>query len=142
MVCQIMLVIALATLVDYGIITKVNTSQISGPQKLGEKRRRCRKERREAELGNLKKLASSYFDEKESMTGVLVKNNEHPYMVDGPHNTFASLQLLKHLNNTEKNTVKEVVRRNDFFTHFDQLLLAICTNKDVAVRRKAVNKAR
>ena len=37
--------IASATLLDYGIITKVNTSQIIGPQKLGDERRRCRKER-------------------------------------------------------------------------------------------------
>ena len=46
--------IALLMLVDYAIITKVNKSQVIGPQKLGEERRRCREERREAELGNLK----------------------------------------------------------------------------------------
>ena len=47
-------------------------------------------------------------------------------MVDGPHNTFVSLQLLKHLNNTEMNIVKEVVQRNAFFAHLDQLLFAVC----------------
>ena len=46
--------IASATLVDYGIITKVNTSQSIEPQKLGDERRRCREERREGDLGNLK----------------------------------------------------------------------------------------
>ena len=115
MVCQIMLVIASATLVDYGIVTKVNTSQIIEPQKLGDERRRFREARREAELRNLKKLSSLYFDGKKSMTQVLVKNNQYPNMVDGPHNTFVSLQLLKHLKNTEMNIVKEVVQRNAFF---------------------------
>ena len=47
---SIMLVLASATLVDYSIITKVNTSQIIGPQKLGDERRRRREARREAEL--------------------------------------------------------------------------------------------
>ena len=52
-VCQIMLVIASAPLVHYGIITKVNKSQLIEPQKLGDERRRLREARREAELGNL-----------------------------------------------------------------------------------------
>ena len=68
--------IASATLVDYGILTKVNTSQIIGPQKLGDKRGRCREKRQEAELRNLQKLTSLYFDGKKSMTRVLVKNNK------------------------------------------------------------------
>ena len=131
MVCQIMPVIALATLVDYGIITKVDTSQFIRPQKVGVERRRCKEARREAEFGNLKKLSSSYFDGKKSMTRVLVKNNKNTYMVDGPHNTFVSLQWLKHLNNTEMNIVKEVVQRNAFFARLDQLLLVMCTDKDV-----------
>ena len=76
------------------------------------------------------------------MTRVLVKNNKHTYMVDGPHSTFVSLQLLKHLNNTEMNIVKEVVQRNAFFARLDQLLLVMCTDKDVAVRGKAVYKVR
>ena len=63
-------------------------------------------------------------------------------MTDGPHNTFVCLQLLKHLNDTEINIVKEVVQRNAFFAHPDQLLLAMCTNRDEAVRREAVNKIR
>ena len=65
--------IASATLVDYGIIIKVNSSQIIGPQKLGDERSRCREEKREEELGNLKKLTFLYFDGKKSMTRVLVK---------------------------------------------------------------------
>ena len=48
--------IASATLVDYAIITKVNKSQVIGPQKLGDERRRCRENRREAELANLKEF--------------------------------------------------------------------------------------
>ena len=68
--------IASATLVDYAIITKVDKSQVIGPQKLGDERRRRREERREAELANLKKLTSLYFDEKKTMTRVLVKNNK------------------------------------------------------------------
>ena len=68
--------IASATLVDYAIITKVDKSQVIKPRKLGEERRRCREERREAELANLKKLTSLYFDGKKTMTRVLVKNNE------------------------------------------------------------------
>ena len=63
-------------------------------------------------------------------------------MTDGPHNTFVCLQLLKHLNNTEINIVKEVVQRNTFFAHPDQLLLSMCTDIDEAVRREAVNKIR
>ena len=63
-------------------------------------------------------------------------------MTDGPHNTFVCLQLLKHLNNTEINIVKKVVQRNAFFAHSDQLLLAMCTDRDEAVRREAVNKIR
>ena len=63
-------------------------------------------------------------------------------MTDGPHNTFVWLQLLKHLNNTEINIVKEMVQRNAFFAHPDQLLLAMCTDRDEAVRREAVNKIR
>ena len=63
-------------------------------------------------------------------------------MTDGPHNTFVCLQLLKHLNNTEINIVKEVVQRNAFFAHPDQLLLAMCTDRDEAFRREAVNKIR
>ena len=38
--------------------------------------------------------------------------------------------------------MKEVVQRNAFFAHPDQLLLAMCTDKGEAVRRKAVNKIR
>ena len=68
--------IALATLVDYAIITKVDKSQVIGPQKLEDERRRCREERWEAELGNLNKLTSLYFDKKKTMTRLLVKNNK------------------------------------------------------------------
>ena len=68
--------IASSTLVDYAIITKVDKSQVIGPQKLGDERRRCREERREAELGKLKKLTSLYFNGKKTMTRVLVKNNK------------------------------------------------------------------
>ena len=70
--------IASATLVDYTIITKVDKSQVIGSQKLGDERRRCREERQEAELGNLKELTSlyMYFDGKKTMTRVLVKNNK------------------------------------------------------------------
>ena len=66
----------------------------------------------------------------------------HLCITDGPHNTFVCLQLLKHLNNTEINIVKEVVQRNAFFAHPDQLLLAMRTDRDEAVRREAVNKIR
>ena len=66
----------------------------------------------------------------------------HSYMTNGPHNTFVCLQLLKHLNNTEINILKEVVQRNAFFAHPDQLQLAMSTNRDKAVRREAVNKIR
>ena len=68
--------IALATLVDYAIITKVDKSQVIGPQKLGDERRQCREERQEAELGNSKELNFLYFDGKKTMTRVLVKNNK------------------------------------------------------------------
>ena len=68
--------IASATLVDYAIITKVDKSQVIGPQKLGDERRRCREERREAELANLKELTFLYFDGKKTMTRILVKNNK------------------------------------------------------------------
>ena len=68
--------IASATLVDYAIITKVDKSQVIGPQKLGDERMRCREERREAEFGNLKELTSLYFDGKKTMTRVLVKNHK------------------------------------------------------------------
>ena len=63
-------------------------------------------------------------------------------MTDGPHNIFVCLQLLKHLNDMKINIVKEVVQRNAFFAHPDQLLLAMCADKDEAVRREAVNKIR
>ena len=63
-------------------------------------------------------------------------------MTDGSHNTFVCLQLLKHLNNTEINIVKKVVQRNSFFAYPHQLLLAMCTDRDEAVRREAVNKIR
>ena len=66
----------------------------------------------------------------------------HSYMTDGPHNTFVCLQLLKHLNDTEIHIVKKVVQRNCFFAHPDQLLLAMCTDRNEAVRRVAVNKMR
>ena len=42
----------------------------------------------------------------------------------------------------EINIVKEVVQRNTFFAHPDQLLLAMYTDRDEAVRREAVNKIR
>ena len=63
-------------------------------------------------------------------------------MIDGSYNTFKSLQLLKYLYNTVMSIVKEVVQRNPFFAYLDQLILAMCTDKEVAVRRKAVNKVR
>ena len=65
-----------ATLVDYAITSKVDKSQVIGPQKLGDKRKQNRKERREAELGNLKELTSLCFDVKNTMTSILVKNNK------------------------------------------------------------------
>ena len=68
--------IASATLVDYAIITKFDKSQVIGPQKLGDERRQCREERREAELENLKELTSLYFDGKKTLTRILVKNNK------------------------------------------------------------------
>ena len=64
------------------------------------------------------------------------------YMTDGPHNTFVCLQLLKHLNNTEINIAKEVVQRNAFFAHPHQLLLAMCADRDEAVKRETINKIR
>ena len=63
-------------LVDYAIKTKVDMSQVIGPQKLGDERWRCREERQEAELGNLKELTSLYFNGKKTMTRVLVKSNK------------------------------------------------------------------
>ena len=66
----------------------------------------------------------------------------HPYKVDGQHKTFVTLQFLKHLNNNEMSIVKEVVQKNAFFAHSDQLLLAMCSDKNVANRRKAVSKVR
>ena len=66
----------------------------------------------------------------------------HSYMTDGPHHTFVCLQLLKHLSNTEINIVKEVMQRDAFFTHPDQLLLVMCTDRDEVVRREAVNRIR
>ena len=68
--------IASAALVNYAIVNKVDTSQVIGLQKLGDERRRCREERQEAELANLKELTSLYFDGKKTMTRVLVKNNK------------------------------------------------------------------
>ena len=69
--------------------------------------------------------------------------NRNLYMTDAPYNTFVCLQLLKHQNNTEINIVRDVVQRNAFFfAHSDQLLLAMCTDRDEAVRREAVNKIR
>ena len=35
-----------------------------------------------------------------------------------------------------------MVQRNAFFAHPDQLLLSMCTDRDEAVRREAVNKIR
>ena len=64
---------ASAMLVDYAIITKVDKSQTTETR---DERRRCREERREAELANLKKLTFLYFDGKKTMTRVLVKNNK------------------------------------------------------------------
>ena len=55
-------------------------------------------------------------------------------MTGGLHSIFACLQLLKHLNKVEINIVK-VVQRNAFFAHPDQLLLAMCTDRDEAARR-------
>ena len=66
----------------------------------------------------------------------------HSYTTDGSHNTFVCLQLLKHLKNVEINIVKEAVQRNVFFAHPDQLLFSMCTDRDEAVRREAVNKIR
>ena len=68
--------IASAMLVDYAIITKVDNSQVIGPQKLRDERRQCREESQEAELANLKELTSLYFDGKKTMTRVFVKNNK------------------------------------------------------------------
>ena len=68
--------IASAALVNYAIVNKVDTNQVIGLQKLGDERRRCREERQEAELANLKELTSLYFDGKKTMTRVLVKNNK------------------------------------------------------------------
>ena len=59
--------IASSTLIDYSTITKVDKSQIIGPQKLGDERRRCREEMREVKLGKLKELTSLYFDRKKTM---------------------------------------------------------------------------
>ena len=38
--------------------------------------------------------------------------------------------------------MKEVVLGNAFIAHLDQLLLSMCTDRDEAVRREAVNKIR
>ena len=66
----------------------------------------------------------------------------HSYMIDGPHNTFVCLQLLKHLNDTEINIVKEVVQRNAFFCLSRPTPACMCTDRDETVRREAVNKIR
>jgi hypothetical protein len=62
----------------------------------------------------------------------------HPYAAAGPHNTFMGLQLMKNLNSEEKKIVKEAVQRNAYFAHPDQLILAMCADKDETVRHKAV----
>ena len=42
----------------------------------------------------------------------------------------------------EIDIVKEVVQRNAFFAHPNQFLLAMCTDRNEAVRREAINKIR
>ena len=52
------------------------------------------------------------------------------------------MKLLKHLNSEEKAVAKKALQRNAFFSHTDQLLLAMCADKDEEVRWKAVKLIR
>ena len=66
----------------------------------------------------------------------------NPLATQGSVNTFKAMKLLKHLNPAEKAVAKKAVQRNAFFAHSDQLLLAMCADKDEEVRRKAVKLIR
>ena len=66
----------------------------------------------------------------------------NPLATQGSVNTYKAMKLLKHLNPAEKAVAKKAVQRNAFFAHSDQLLLAMCADKDEEVRRKAVKLIR
>ena len=62
----------------------------------------------------------------------------HQFAHEGAKNVFKCLQLMKSLNAQEKSIAKKSIQRNAFFAHSDQILLSMCTDEDIAVRRKAV----
>ena len=66
----------------------------------------------------------------------------NPLATQGPLNTFKAMKLLKHLNTEEKAVAKKALQGKAFFAHSDQLLLAMCADKDEEVRRKAVKLIR
>ena len=62
----------------------------------------------------------------------------NPLVIHGAKNTFRSIQLQKNLNKDERAVAKKAVQRNAFFSHPDQLLLAMSADGDAEVRAKAV----
>ena len=62
----------------------------------------------------------------------------NPKFIDGPRNTYKTLQFLKNLTPQEKSVAKKAIQRNAYFAHPDQLLLAMCADEDIAIRQKAV----
>ncbi|QQP38148.1 Uncharacterized protein FKW44_018646 [Caligus rogercresseyi] len=62
----------------------------------------------------------------------------NPYAKHGSKNVFQSLQYIKKLNSEERSIIQKTIKRNAFFAHTDQLLLCMCTDEDLYIRKKAV----
>ena len=63
----------------------------------------------------------------------------HPYATEGSKNTFQTIQYSKNLNKKEQTLAQPVIQRNAFFAHPDQLLLAMCSDENISIRKKAVD---
>ena len=62
----------------------------------------------------------------------------NPLFIHGSKNTFMALQLVKNLNLTEKAIAKKVIQRNAYFSHTDQVALAMCSDESKVIRRDVV----
>ena len=66
-----------------------------------------------------------------------IKSN--PICTDGPRNMFYAISLLRELPEYDQEVICDVLQRNAYFCHPENLLLSMLADNDMQIRQKAVN---
>ena len=66
-----------------------------------------------------------------------IKSN--PICTDGPRNKFYAISILRELPEYDQGVICDVLQRNAYFCHPENLLLSMLADNDMQIRQKAVN---